>query len=77
MVGQFEKALDALADAHVLQHVHVLVVDAEVAEDLRDLGGESALREILRPLHEQDDVVAGDRLADPVVDGLLAHESFR
>ena len=73
MVGQLREALDALANAHVLEHVDVLVVDAQVAQDLRHLRREPALREILGPLHEQHDVVAGDRLADPVVDGLLAH----
>src|SRR5262249_3642200 len=39
------------------------------------LGRETALRHGLGALHEQDHVVTGDGLADPVVDGLLAHES--
>src|SRR5262249_6023429 len=67
--------LDAFADAHVFQHVHILVVDPHVAEDLRHLGGETALGKILGPLHEHNHVVAGDGLADPVLHGLLAHKA--
>src|ERR1700730_72648 len=41
------EALDALTDAHVLEHVDVLVVDAHVAQDLYDLRGEAALGKVL------------------------------
>src|ERR1051326_3963005 len=64
------EALDALADAHVVEHIDVLVVDAHVTQDLGDLSGEPALGKILVPLHEKDHVVASDGLADPVLDGL-------
>src|SRR5437016_930470 len=67
------EAFDALADAHVLEHVDVLVVDTHMTQDLSDLCREPALGKILVPLHEKDHVVAGDGLADPVLDGLLAH----
>src|SRR5690606_29503748 len=65
------EGLDALTNAHVLKHVHVLVLDAEVVEDLRHLGGETALRKPRRALHEEHDVVGRNRLCDPVVNGLL------
>ena len=63
--------LDPVAHAHVLQDVDVLVVDAEGAKDVVDLGREPALRHVLVALHEQDDVVRRDRLADPVLHVLL------
>ena len=70
-----DNKVQAIADAHVLQHVHVLVGDAEMARGSAPPGPRSRTAAGLVALHEQDHVVAGDGLADPVVDGLLAHES--
>ena len=39
-------------------------LDADVIEDLDDLAGKAALREQRRALHEQDDVIAGDKIGD-------------
>src|SRR5262249_10388022 len=62
--GPLREALDALAEAHVFEHVDVLVVDADILKDLRDLAGEAALRHLLRAFHEQDHIVGRNRLAD-------------
>ena len=59
--------LDALADFHVLQHVHAFVLDAQMIEDGDGLAGKAALREQRRPLHEQDDVIGVDDVGDTFV----------
>ena len=69
------KTLDAFANTRVVQHVDVLVVDEHV-RGFCHVAGEPALRERLRAFHEQHDVIAGNRLANPVVYGLLAHACF-
>ena len=65
------KGLDAVANTHVVQNVHVLERYSEMIEHLRDLRRKTALGKLRGALHEQHDVVAGDRLADPIMDGVL------
>ena len=51
--------------------------DAEMVENLRDLHGEAALWHGLGAFHEQHHVVAGNLLADPVLNILLGvHRSI-
>jgi len=66
--------LDAFAHGVVGQHVDALVGHAEVAEDLGDLAGEAALREVRRAFHEQHDVVRLHFVVDLGVD--VGHLAF-
>src|SRR5499426_2892047 len=67
--------LDALPQVIGLEDVDAFVWHADVVEDLHDLAGESALRELRRALHEQHHVVAFDLVVDPLLDAHLS--SFR
>src|SRR5262245_40143863 len=58
--------LDPLADGGIGQHVHAFEFHAEVGQHLHDGGGESALREDGRALHEEQHVVFLDVLLDAV-----------
>src|SRR5262249_14569506 len=69
-------SLDAFAQGHVLKNVEVLIVDAEIVENLYHPAGETALREGLRALHEEHHVMPLHLLIDPVVDVLRAHAAF-
>jgi hypothetical protein len=44
-----------------------------MAEHLRDLHGETALRHRSRALHKKHDIVRRDLIGDPIPDFLLAH----
>src|SRR3546814_7934250 len=58
--GPIGKALDPLADLHVLKHVHPFIWDAAMLENGDCTAGKAALREQRGSLHEQDDIVAGN-----------------
>src|SRR5215472_8937001 len=65
--------LDALAQVVVLEHVEPFVGHAEMIEDLHDLPGEAAHRELRRALHEQHHLVRLDLIIDELVDGHYGH----
>src|SRR5215469_11151193 len=65
-VGEF---LDALTDRRIGEHVDTFELDAQLREDLHDAGGEAALWENRRALHEEHDTVVGDILLDAVGNG--------
>src|SRR5580704_4089955 len=60
--------LDAAAQVVVFQHVEALIGHAQVIQDLYDLAGEAAHRELRRALHEQHDVVALYFIVDELLD---------
>src|SRR5579862_2692454 len=61
-------ALDAAAQVVVFEHVEAFIRHAQVIEDLHDLAGEAAHRELRRALHEQHDVVGLYLIVDELLD---------
>lgn len=65
--------LDAVAQLGRFENVEAFVADTDVVEDLNDLTGKPALRELRRALHEQHDVVRLHFVVDELLD---AHFRF-
>src|SRR6185437_7160300 len=69
-LGEF---LDPLAQSRVGQDVDALEGDIEMVQHLDHGGGEAALREDRRALHEQHHVVGADLMLDLLENRVVAH----
>ena len=65
------ECLNTFANAGVIQHVDVLVGHAQVAKHLGHLSREATLWEFRCAFHEKHNIIRGNGLAYPVLDGCL------